>query len=156
MKRLILLLLIPLFACSHERPLTDHQHDHEHTLIPHEHSLADHTHDSVEYPAANLIWDAPGVVVSDRQPIGIGRLTYDGAQQVWVVFSEPPIDLTVTDVPDPDNRPTIPILKWYLERRTLKIWTYCTNKTANAGFGGIAVRLQWHSGGALLRYACGD
>ena len=32
MKRLIPLLLIPLFACSHEHPLTDHQHEHD---VPH-------------------------------------------------------------------------------------------------------------------------
>lgn len=154
MKCLILLLLLPLFACSHEHPLTDHQHDHEHTLIPHEHSLADHTHDPVEYPNAQLIWEDPWIGVTDRQPIGIGKLTYDGSQWILVLFSEPPIGLTVTDVPDPDGRPTIPILRWYVEKRSLKILTYCTEETAQAGIGGIAVQLKWHSGGALLRYAC--
>ena len=28
MKSLLLLLLLPLLACGHEHPLTDHQHDH--------------------------------------------------------------------------------------------------------------------------------
>ena len=164
---LTLSLLLALVACSHEHPLTDHQHEHdhshEHTLIAHEHNLTDHehdltdyTHDLVAYPAAQLIWDDPGVVVSDRQPIAIGRLTYEGSQWILVVFSQPPIGLTVTDVPDPDGRPTIPISRWHVEKRSLKILAYCTNETANAGVGGIAVRLQWHSGGALLRYACGD
>ena len=157
MKRLIiLLLLLPLLACSHEHPLTDHQHDHEHTLIAHEHGLADHTHDPVDYATAKLIWDDPGISVSDRQPIGIGTLTYDGPQWILVVFSQPPIGLTVTDVPDPDGRPTIPISRWYLEKRSLKILTYCTEETAQAGFAGIAVQLNWHSGGALLRYACAN
>ena len=30
MRPLILLLLLPLLACSHEHPLTDRQHDHNH------------------------------------------------------------------------------------------------------------------------------
>ena len=154
MKRLLLLLILPILACSHEHPLTDHQHDHEHTLITHEHSLADHTHDPVAYPAAKLIFDDPGIGVTDRQPIGIGRLTYDGQQWILVVFSQPPIGLTVTDVPDPDGRPTIPISRWHVEKRSLKILTYCTDAAAKAGVGGIAVQLKWHSGGALLRYAC--
>ena len=51
MKRFILLLLIPLFACSHE------------------HSRADHTHDPVEYPTAQLIWDDPGGAFS----VGVRR-----------------------------------------------------------------------------------
>ena len=152
MKRLILLLLLPILACSE----TTRDTTHEHPLIAHEHSLINHTHDPVAYPAANLIWKEPQEFVSDKQPIGIGELTYDGQQQVWVIFSEPPIGLTVTDVPDPDNRPTIPINAWFLERRTLKIVSYCTEETAAAGVGGFAVRLQWHSGGALLRYACAD
>ena len=165
MKRLILLLLLPLLACSHEHPLTDHQHDHEHThehtliahehnLTDHEHDLAEHTHDPVEYPTAKLIFDDPGIGVTDKQPIGIGKLTYDGQQWILVVFSQPPIGLTITDVPDPDGRPTIPISRWYVEKRSLKILTYCTEETAQAGIGGIAVQLKWHSGGALLRYAC--
>ena len=158
MKHLILILSIPLFACSHEHPLTDHQHEHDHThehpLIAHEHSLINHTHDPVEYPSAHIIWDDPGIAVSDRQPIGIGNLTYEGGQWILVVFSQPPIGLSVTDVPDPDGRPTIPVSRWHVEKRSLKILAYCTNETANAGVGGIAVRLQWHSGGALLRYAC--
>ena len=37
MKLLILLLLIPLFACSHEPPLIDHDHQHEHDLPDHDH-----------------------------------------------------------------------------------------------------------------------
>ena len=165
MKRLILLLLLPLLACSHEHPLTDHQHEHEHThehtliahernLTDHEHDLAEHTHDPPAYPTAKLIFDDPGVAVTDRQPIGIGKLTYDGQQWILVVFSQPPIGLTITDVPDPDGRPTIPISRWYVEKRSLKILTYCTEETAQAGIGGIAVQLKWHSGGALLRYAC--
>ena len=129
MKRLILLLLLPILACSE----TTRDTTHEHPLIAHEHSLINHTHDPVAYPAANLIWKEPQEFVSDKQPIGIGELTYDGQQQVWVIFSEPPIGLTVTDVPDPDNRPTIPINAWFLERCTLKIVSYCTEETAAAG-----------------------
>ena len=144
---LLVLLCFTLLACSHDHPLTDHQHDHEHPLI---------AHDPVAYPDAQIIWENPGQSVSDKQPIGIGKLTYEGLQQVWVLFSEPPIGLTVTDVPDPDGRSTIPISGWRLEERTLKISTYCTEETAAAGGGGFAVRLQWYSGGALIRYACAD
>ena len=128
--RIYLLLLFTLLACSHNHPLTDHQHDHEHPLIAHEHSLINHTHDPVAYPDAQIIWEDPGQSVSDKQPIGIGKLTYEGLQQVWVLFSEPPIGLTVTDVPDPDGRSTIPISGWRLEGRALKISTYCTEETA--------------------------
>ena len=158
---LLVLLCFTLLACSHDHPLKDHQYeyqlpDHEHPLIAHEHSLINHTHEPVAYPNAKIIWEDPGQSVSDKQPIGIGKLTYEGLQQVWVLFSEPPTGLTVTDVPDPDGRSTIPISGWRLEERTLKISTYCTEETAAAGGGGFAVRLQWHSGGALLRYACAD
>ena len=156
MKPFYIFLLLTLLACSHDHPLTDHQHDHEHPLIAHEYSLINHTHDPVAYPDAQIIWEDPGQSVSDKQPIGIGKLTYEGLQQVWVLFSEPPIGLTVTDVPDPNGRSTIPISGWRLEGRTLKISTYCTEETAAAGGGGFAVRLQWPSGGALLRYACAD
>ena len=154
MKPFFIFLLLPLLACSHEHPLTDHQHDHEHTLIAHEHGLADHTHAPVEYPAAHIILTEPWTAATDKQPIGIGNLTYEGGQWILVVFSQPPIGLTVTDVPDPDGRPTIPISEWRVEKRSLKILTYCTEETAQAGIGGIAVKLKWHSGGALLRYAC--
>ena len=35
MNRLLLLLLLPLLACGHDHPLTEHQHDYTH----------DYTHD---------------------------------------------------------------------------------------------------------------
>ena len=152
MKRLILLLLTSLFACSHERPLTDHQHDHEHTLIAHEHNLtdhehelADHTHEPVEYPTATLILEEPGIRVSERQPIGIGKLSYDGQQWILVVFSQPPIGLTVTDVPDPDGRPTIPISSVCGKAVTEDIDVLYRGNGASR-IGGIAVKLKWHSG----------
>ncbi|MDE0041236.1 MAG: hypothetical protein OXT74_04320 [Candidatus Poribacteria bacterium] len=62
--------------------------------MAHEHCLINHTHDLVEYPTAQFIWEDPW----------IGKLTYDGQQWILVVFSQLPIGLTVTDVPNSDNR----------------------------------------------------
>ena len=147
---LLVLLCFTLLACSHNHPLTDHQHDHEHPLIAHEHSLINHTHEPVAYPDAKIIWEDPGQSVSDKQPIGIGKLTYEGLQQVWVLFSEPPIGLTVTDVPDPDGRSTIPISGWRLEERTLKISTYCTEKRRQPA----AVALRYDCNGIPAARCC--
>ncbi len=157
MKRLILLLL--LAACSHEHPLTDHQHEHthEHTLIAHDHNLADHDHDPIAPPEVHIIWEDPAQVSSDIEPFGIGELEpFGGTHVAQVWFSQHPIGLTVKNVPDPYDRPTIPINGWFLGNRRLKIFTHCSQDTARAGGHNIAVQLNWHNGGVLLRYACPD
>ena len=164
MKRLILLLLIPLFACSHEHPLTDHQHDHEHTLIAHEHNLTDHehdlaehTHDPAAYPGAYIVWEDTELVYTDKDDFGIGELDpFGGRYAINFIFSKPPIGLTVTNVPDPYGLPTIPINGWALVDRSLAILTRCSQDMARAGGHNLAVQLDWHSGGKLVRYACPD
>ena len=155
MKRLILLLLLPLFACSHEHPLQEHQH-----YDTHDDDVPDQW---FKYPDT-----LPFTYIVDIHPpmtgasgLKIGYLTDKvGTDHVVTVdFSRPPQGLSISDVQDPAGYASTPIKSTgytiHRDRVTninqYRIYTDCS-APEHEGF--ISVQLKWDTGSVILRYLC--
>ena len=142
MKYLIPILLLAACSYEHEHPLTDHDHRH--------------THEFVKNEPAGITWMEPQLIASPENRFfhseikpGLGK----GPISLSVWFTEPPRNITVTNIPDRLGLPTVPIERWHMGEKRLQMWTQCTQEQAKAGGYNLAVQVTWHSGGALLRYA---
>ena len=165
MKRLILLLLIPLFACSHEHPLTDHQHDHEHPLNDHdhqhEHGLSEHEHHLLfpqGLPFTYILSVDPPLAGPGVHKFGVLTRTEHDMQPVYIDFSTEPKNLTLTDIYYPGEHSTpvehvglsISHSSWaYINRA--RVWTDCSDPEHE---GYIAFRIDWDTGSARFYYRC--
>ena len=152
---MFLLIFLTLLACSHEHPLTDHQHDHTH-----DHDLPDQW---FKYPHTlpfTYIVDINPPMTGEGVP-KIGFLTANTRtrQVVTIDFSRPPQGLTITDVPDPAGFAVTPLESTgsMTHRDAVtninRVWLY-TDCSDPEHAGGIAVQLEWDTGSALLRYLC--
>ena len=111
MKRLILLLLLPLCACSYEHPLTDHTHelpDHTHELdVPHHDHL-----NPLGLPFIYITRVDPPIEVPGFPPFGyLKSRNHDYKGLVTINFSGPPWNLTLTNIDYPYQDAT-PVTDW--------------------------------------------
>lgn len=156
MKRLLVLLL--LVACSHEHPLTDHQHDHNH-----EFELADHNHhypfpDGL--PFAYILNVDPPLAGPGVHKFGVlTRIEHD-MHLVYIDFSKPPENLTLTDIFYPGKHSTpVKHVGLSISHSSLayvnraRVWTDCSDPEHE---GYIAFRLDWDTGSARFYYRCPD
>ena len=154
MKRLILLLLLPLCACSHEHPLTDHTHelpDHTHELdVPHHDHL-----NSLGLPFTYITRVDPPIEVPGFPPFGyLKSRNHDYKGLVTINFSGPPWSLTLTNIDYP-NEDATPVTDWgvrrekYLNRAT--VYMDCSDPEYT---GYNAFRLEWDPGFADFYYQC--
>ena len=156
MKRLILLLLLPLLACSHEHPLTDRQHDHNH-----EYELADHNHhypfpDGL--PFAYILSVDPPLAGPGVHKFGVLTRTEHDMQPVYIDFSTDPKNFTFTNIYYPGEHSTpvehvdlsISHSSWAHINRA-RVWTDCSDPEHE---GYIAFRLDWDTGSARFFYSC--
>ena len=158
MKRLILLLLIPLFACSHEPPLIDHDHQHEHDLLDHDHPYLFPR----GLPFAYILSVDPPLTGRGAWKTGVlrkSRYEIEGApEEVTIDFSKEPQNLTLTNILHPSAHST-PVDSWSLSIshselahvNRARVWTHCSDPEHE---GAIAFRLDWDTGLARFYYRC--
>lgn len=159
MKPLILLFLIPLCACSREH---DHAHEHEHPLMSHthddyhEHDVPHHDHlNPLGLPFTYITRVDPPIEVPGFPPFGyLKSRNHDYKGLVTINFSDPPWDLTLTNIDYP-NEDATPVTDWgvrrekYLNRAT--VYSDCSDPEHT---GYIAFRLEWDPGFADFYYQC--
>ena len=151
MKRLIPLFLIPLFACSHEHPLTDHTHEQpDHT---HEHDVPHHDHlNPLGLPFPYITRVYPPLDVPGFPPFGtLKKSPYD---RVYIYFSEYPENLTLTKIDygvyeTSDVGLGIDFAGKYTAR--VSVDAYCSDPEHT---GYIGFQLDWDSGTARFFYKC--
>ena len=166
MKRLILILLLPVLACE-DYATVDHTHDHRHPLIghdhQHEHGLPDHDRPYLfpeGLPFAYIVSVDPPLTTHGVRRGGVLTRQHYNWQEVVIDFSKPPMNLTLTDIYYPGKH-TTPVDHWdwfmgyrdgaYVNRAS--VYTYCDDVEHE---GAIAFRLDWDTGLARLYYRCPD
>ena len=150
MKLLILLLLLPLLACSHEHPLTDHTHE----LPDHTHELDVPQHDHLNplglpFPFIDRI--DPPMDVPGFPPFG----TLQGPLDVInIYFVGYPTHMKLTKLDHPLYGSGEPHLDLYaLDKYGARI-VVSTNCGRAANTGWIGFRLDWQGGFARFLYKC--
>ena len=154
MKSLLLLLLLPLLACGHEHPLTDHQHEYE---------LPDNNHEFLlpeSLPFAYITRVDPPLTGLGYHKFGVLKPAATGGARVTIDFSKEPQNLTFTNKHHP-MAPTTAILGWGFRGSAGKTHYYnrahvTTDCSDPEHTGYIAVRLDWDTGSARLLYRCPD
>ena len=157
MKPLILLLLIPLLACSREH---DHTHDHEHPFMGHdhrhEHDIPNHNHlFPLGLPFTYIVSVYPPPTVPGYPPFGFLKgPNYDHNGTVIIEFSGPPENLNLTNIDYPHYDST-PVTGWGVRRSTYfnqaKVYSDCSDPEHT---GYIAFQLEWDDGLARFYYKC--
>ena len=152
MKSLLLLLLLPLLACGHEHPLTDHEHDPQ-FKYPEMLNFAYIV--DIDPPLTGEIPPKRGVLKKN--------VTRGGreVQRVTINFSKEFEDLTITDIRDPAGYRTTRVdSRGYTIKHDIysyinqaRLTTDCSDPEHT---GYIAVRLDWDTGSARLLYRCPD
>ncbi len=149
MKRLLLLLILPILACSHEHPPTEHQHNLPDQWFKYPDTL----------PFTYIVDINPPMRGASDLKLGLLTSSTRTKQVVTVDFSRPPQGLTINDVPDPAGFAVTPIdSTGRMTHRDVvtninRVWLY-TDCSDPEHAGAIAVKLEWATGSVLLRYLC--
>lgn len=157
MKRLslLLLLILPILACE-DYATVDHTHDHAHPLIDHEHDVPPHDHlNPLGLSSTYITRVDPPIEVPGFPPFGyLKSHNHDYKGLVTIKFSDPPWNLTLTNIDYPYEKST-PVTGWGVRRGNyLNVVTAYTDCSDPEHTGYIAFRLDWDDGSARFYYQC--
>lgn len=161
---LLLTLIFAALACSHEHPLTDHEHTHDH-----DHPVGDHIHQAhpghehfglfslglpytyiMRVDPPPLIWGIPPIGVLTRR-IGEGEYQHE---RIDFQFSRYPENFRITNLDLPWLN--ITPISGGLSGGTINKARVTTDCHDPGHTGYIAFRLSWDTGAADFVYKCPD